>query len=261
MEDKNIEEALVNEETVIKKPNDDGRIKRRRSYLYCLGSLIMALIVVTALTVINHNIPTEAAPIETTPVETIPIETTPVETIPIETTPIETTPVETTPVETIPEITVKDIWDERREEYPVATEVWLYMKNEFGWSDAVCAGIMGNLMRETGGDTLYLNPESNDEMGFGLVQWIDQRRKDIFNKYGSMPSIAEQLEFMKDELYGTNGVRQQVTDQQRDIILNASTPEKCAEAFAKWFERPASTNYSRRQNNAVKAYEYFAEEV
>lgn len=255
MEEKNIEEALVDEEVVAKEPNDEDRVKRRRSYLYCLGSLIMAVIVTTILTVINYKPPTEASLIEPT---TAIIETAPIET-PVETTTIETTPItEQIPVtEPIPETTVKDIWDERREEYPIATEVWLYMKNEFGWSDIVCAGIMGNLMRETGGDTLYLKPESNDEMGFGLVQWIGQRRKDIFSKYGDMPSIAEQLEFMKDELYGTKGVVQQVTDQQRDMIFNAKTAAKSAEEFARWFERPASTNYTNRKNNAAKAYEYF----
>ena len=251
MEDKNIEETLVDAEVVAKKPDDEDRVKRRRSYLYCLGSLIMALIVTTALIVINHITPTKASPIETTPIETVQVETPPIETT-VETI---TNPIQVT--EPIPETTVKDIWDERREEYPVATEVWLYMKNEFGWSDIVCAGIMGNLMRETGGDTLYLNPESNSIWGFGLVQWMNHRKKDILNKYGNNPSVVEQLEFMKDELYGTNGVRQQVADWQRDKIFNASTPEKSAEEFARWFERPASTNYANRKANAAIAYEYF----
>lgn len=252
MEEKNIEETLVETEVVAKKPDDEDRVKRRRSYLYCLQSLIMALIVVTTLTIIHHKTPTEASPIET-----IPIETTPIETMVVSIPTTEPIPV----TEPIPETTIKDIWDERREEYPVATEVWLYMKNEFGWSDIVCAGIMGNLMRETGGDTLHLKPEANSNMGLGLVQWTGKRKEDIFDKYGGMPSIAEQLEFIKDELYGTNGVRQQVSDWQRDKIFNAKTAAKSAEAFARWFERPASTNYTKRKNNAVKAYEYFVEEV
>lgn len=249
MQEKNIEEALVEEKVVIQKPNDEDRVKRRRSYLYCLGSLIMGLIVATTLTIIHHETSAEAPPIEPTieNVETI------VETIPI----TEPTP----PTETIQETIVKDIWDERREKYPVATEVWLYMKNEFGWSDIVCAGIMGNLMRETGGDTFHLKPKSDSSWGFGLVQWTGQRKKDIQAKYGDTPSIAEQLEFMKDELYGTNSVRQQVSDWQRDKIFNASTAKRSAVEFARWFERPASKNYTKRKNNAVRAYEYFKEEV
>lgn len=248
MEEKNFEETLVNEEHIVEKPNDEDRVKRRRSYLHCLGSLIMALIVATALTIINRETPTEASPIEN-PEEII------------ETAAVETPTIEPPTIITIPETTVKDIWEERREEYPIATEVWLYMKNEFGWSDIVCAGIMGNLMRETGGDTFYLKPETNTNMGLGLVQWTGQRKEDVLNKYGRTPSIAEQLEFIKDELYGTNGVRQQVSDWQRDRIFNAKTAEKCAAEFARWFERPASTNYAKRKANATRAYKYFTEEV
>ena len=168
----------------------------------------------------------------------------------------QTEPVTESPTETEPQYTEPDVWAERYAEYPVATEVWLTMK-EFGWSDVVCAGIMGNLMRETGGDTLNLKPKSNSSSGFGLVQWTGQRKKDMFNKYGHSPTIAEQVEFMKDELFGSNGVRKQVTDQQRKRIFEASTPGKCAAEFARWFERPASKNYSKREANARKAYYYF----
>ena len=66
--------------------------------------------------------------------------------------------------------------------------------------------------------------------------------------------------FLKDELYGTNGVEQQVTDKQRERILNAKSPKQCAAYFAQWFERPASNNYSRRQANAERAYAYFCGE-
>ena len=48
-------------------------------------------------------------------------------------------------------------WQEKMKKYPVATEVWLYMK-DLGWSDSVCAGIMGNMMSEVGGKTLKLDP-------------------------------------------------------------------------------------------------------
>lgn len=280
MEDKNIEEALVDSEVIVKQPNDEDRVKRRQAYSYCLQSLIMALIVTIALTIIHHKTSTEASPIETTPSETAVATTTPIETttIPTETTiettaattiPIETTivttpptPIETTPVTEpthIQETIIKNTWDDRRAEYPVATEAWLYMKNEFGWSDIVCAGIMGNLMRETGGDTLQLNADSSGNSGLGIIQWIGQRRRDIVNRYGSQPTVEQQMIFMKDELYGTNGVTQQVTDQQRERILNADSPEECAAEFARWFERPAETSYGGREANAVRAYNYFAE--
>lgn len=148
-------------------------------------------------------------------------------------------------------------WRRRYEEYPVATEVWIAMKN-LGWSDVVCAGIMGNLMAETGGTgTLDLNWKSNGSSGYGLVQWIGGRRSAIKSKYGTYPSVKQQVQFIHDELSGTNGVRRQVTDKQFNAIMNAKTPEDCAYAFACYYERCATEYRSMRKGFARKAYEYF----
>ena len=148
-------------------------------------------------------------------------------------------------------------WKQRYEEYSTATEVWVCMKAQ-GWSDTVCAGIMGNLMAETGGTgSLYLDWDSNGSNGYGLVQWIGGRRNTIKNKYGTYPTIQEQVQFIHDELYGTNGVRRQVTDSQFDAIMNAETPEECAYAFACYYERCADFARSMRRGFARKAYEYY----
>lgn len=149
------------------------------------------------------------------------------------------------------------IWEGRLEEFPVATEAWMYMKSVFGWSDAVCAGVLGNFMSETGGQTLNLDWDTNSASGYGLAQWLGSRERELKDKYGEYPTVSEQLQFMYDELYGTDGVTQQVTDWQRDRILNASTPREAAAAFARWFERPASTKYGVRQSNAERALDYF----
>lgn len=150
-------------------------------------------------------------------------------------------------------------WSAKYNQYPAATIAWIYMTEELGWSDAVAAGIIGNMMSECGGQTLTLVWDSNSGSGYGLIQWIGNRRASIKEKYGETPTVIEQIEFVKDELYGTNGVTQQVTDKQRDLILNAASPEQCAAEFARWFERPASNNYSTRQSNAIKAYKYFCD--
>lgn len=148
-------------------------------------------------------------------------------------------------------------WRRRYEEYPIATEAWIAMKAQ-GWSDTVCAGIMGNLMAETGGTgTLYLDWDSNGGNGYGLVQWIGGRRSTIKNRYGTYPSVKEQVQFIHDELYGTNGVRRQVTDSQFDAIMNAETPEECAYAFACYYERCAGFARGMRKGYARKAYDYF----
>lgn len=148
-------------------------------------------------------------------------------------------------------------WRRRYEKYPVATEAWIAMKVN-GWNDIACAGIMGNLMAETGGTgTLHLDWDSNGDSGYGLVQWIGSRRTAIKNKYGTYPSVKEQVQFIHDELYGINGVPRQVTGNQLDAIMNAETPEECAYAFACYYERCAEQYRSIRRGFARKAYEYF----
>jgi hypothetical protein len=149
-------------------------------------------------------------------------------------------------------------WEVRATEYPVATQAWLYMKNEFGWNDTVCAGIIGNMMAECGGCwTSDLNWQSNSSSGYGLIQWVGNRRKELFSIYGNNPSIKDQLNFMKDELYGTNGVTKQVEDWQLKKIMEASSPEECAYAFATYFERCGVGHRAPRKGYARRAYEYF----
>ena len=151
-------------------------------------------------------------------------------------------------------------WQVRAEEYPAATEAWLYMKNEFGWSDTVCAGIIGNFMAECGGCwTQDLDWDVNTSHGLGMVQWIGGRRSQLIKIYGSNPSITDQLNFMRDELYGSNGVTKQVTDNQLDKIMNASSPEDCAYYFACYYERCAEQHRYPRKGYARTAYEYFVD--
>lgn len=149
-------------------------------------------------------------------------------------------------------------WRVCAEEYPVATQAWLYMKNELGFSDVVCAGIMGNMMAECGGCwTSDLDWDVSSSSGFGMIQWLGGRKQQLFSIYGSNPSVENQLDFVKDELYGTNGVTKQVTDSQLDKIINAETPEDCAYAFACYYERCGEGHRWVRRDYARRAYEYF----
>ena len=151
-------------------------------------------------------------------------------------------------------------WNEKAQEYPIATQVWLYMKDEFGWNDIVCAGIMGNMMAECGGCwTADLDWEVDTKHGLGMVQWIGSRKKLLTETYGKKPTVEQQLLFMRDELYGTNGIERQVTDEQFNEIMNASTPEECAYAFATHFERCAKQYRSKRKEYANIAYNYFVD--
>ena len=144
----------------------------------------------------------------------------------------------------------------RFKEYPIASEVWYSLKDA-GYSDMFCSGVIGNFMVETAGGGFYLKPDSNSNRYYGLAQWGGGRKTLLLNRYGSSPSTAQQVQYMLDELLGENNTKRQVTAKQYNIIVNASSPEESALAFAKYFERCGSASYSKRQKCARIAYNYF----
>ena len=145
-------------------------------------------------------------------------------------------------------------------EYPAAQLIWDTMIS-WGWTAETCAGIIGNMMAEIGGGTLDLsNWNSNGGCGYGLIQWTSNRRSILKSRYGSYPTIEQQLIFMRDELFGTNNTRQQVSSSVLNKIMNTNgneTPESIAFCFASNYERCASRYRAKRQGYARIAYEYF----
>lgn len=123
-------------------------------------------------------------------------------------------------------------------QYPNATQVWNIMKS-YGWSDIVCAGIMGNMMRECGGDTLNLNPYAGSSH-YGLCQWSKQYHSGALGK-----DITGQLAYLKSTL-------------DLNIFNGCNTPEAAAEKFCWSYERPAKSDPAyKRLANARTAYNYF----
>lgn len=146
-------------------------------------------------------------------------------------------------------------------EFPVAQYIWDKLI-ELGYSEYVAAGIIGNLVAEVGDPSTKdsnfdLDWESNTGIEIGLCQWTQGRRQVIINRYGNSPHYIQQFEYMIDELLGTNGIERQVSENQYQLIINASTPKEAAYYFALYFERCAKGSYTARQNKAQQAYEYF----
>ena len=144
--------------------------------------------------------------------------------------------------------------------YPEAQLIWNTMIS-WRWAPETCAGIIGNMMAEIGGGTLDLSDwNSNGGCGYGLIQWTGSRRSLLKSRYGSYPNIEQQLIFMRDELFGTNNTRQQVSSSVLNRIMNTNgneTPESIAFCFASNYERCASQYRARRQGYARIAYDYF----
>ena len=142
-----------------------------------------------------------------------------------------------------------------KSKYPVATEVWNYMK-ALGWSDAVCAGIMGNMMAEVGGHTLNLRYDTYDKNKayYGLCQWSGKYYPQIQGT-----DLKTQCDFLRDtikkqiDIYG----KRYASGMNYKEFLKLEDPKEVALCFAIAYERCSSATYSVRQTNAVKAYDYF----
>ena len=85
-------------------------------------------------------------------------------------------------------------WNKKRNQYPVATEIWLYLKDE-GYNDYVCAGILGNLMAEVGGQTLNINPLRSGHGYYGMCQWSTKYYPKVVGE-----DLNGQLEFLNSNI-------------------------------------------------------------
>ena len=142
----------------------------------------------------------------------------------------------------------------REREYPIATDIWRELKN-FGFNDYVAAGIMGNLMVETGGKTLNIKPYdySSSKNYYGICQWS----KNFYPKVHGA-SLEYQIQFLFDTIeyeFNTFGNKYKKGFTYEDFC-NLQDTKEAALAFAKVYER-CSGGYTGRKNCAVQAYEYY----
>lgn len=145
-------------------------------------------------------------------------------------------------------------WVEKESEYPTATYVWEYLQGELGYNDYVCAGIIGNMMAECGGQGLTLQWDiyNSTRNYYGLCQW--------YKSYGIHgASLEEQCDFLAGNIkyeFDTYG-RNYKKGFDYNSFISMTDAQEAAKAFAKCYERCASFSYTKRQNNAVTAYNYF----
>lgn len=148
-----------------------------------------------------------------------------------------------------------EIWSAKEANFPVASHVWQTMKS-YGWNDAVCAGIMANMMAECGGNTLYLQPTivSYNGLFYGLCQWQQGYWQVWYEDTdGQLAFLRDTIEFEMDT-YGSN---YSWFGFGYDEFLAIENPEDAAEAFLKCYERGSTSTLSQRKENANLAYEYF----
>lgn len=134
--------------------------------------------------------------------------------------------------------------------YTQATQVWNHLKG-LGLNDYVCAGILGNIMAEVGGQTLDISRwsyySSNSSTYYGICQWAGGRKSRLLNNFGT--SLEAQLEFLSVELFEVI--------PKGNAFYSMQNEQEAALYFAKYYERCSSKYYSVRQRNATKALSYF----
>lgn len=138
------------------------------------------------------------------------------------------------------------------EEYPAATYIWGYMKDQ-GWSDYVCAGIMGNIMQETGGRTLDIDYMHSNKY-YGMCCW----RKDYHPEVVGLDLEGQCAYLVKTTISCFNDcgyLYEEGYDFEK--FLAAESIKEAAAAFMIVYERPGHTDPTKRTENGEKAYKYF----
>lgn len=134
--------------------------------------------------------------------------------------------------------------------YSQATQVWNGLK-ALGLNDYVCAGIMGNIMAEVGGQTLDISRwsqySSTSSGYYGICQWAGGRKQRLLNDFGT--TLEAQIKFLGVELFEVI--------PKGNSFYNMQDEKEAALYFAKYYERCGSGSYGVRQTNATKALQYF----
>lgn len=135
----------------------------------------------------------------------------------------------------------------------VAQEIWDNLKS-YGYSDIVCAGILGNIMVEAAGKDFDIQPFVETKNYYGICQWSKKNYPEVWGV-----TLEEQCLFIESTIeseINTFGGLYAEGFGYNDFLKLTSARE-AALAFAKCYERCGSGGYESRQNCAVTAYETF----
>lgn len=134
-----------------------------------------------------------------------------------------------------------------------ADYIWNFF-HAHGLNNYASAGILGNLMAEAGGQTLNIDYTLYADGYYGMVQWSEKYYPQMVGT-----GLEEQCEFLLNTLpsvFSSYGSNYQEGFTYEDF-LNLTNEQEAALCFAQVYERCSSGSYSRREQNAVNAYNHF----
>lgn len=106
-----------------------------------------------------------------------------------------------------------------------------------GVSAPVARGTAAALFGESRFDPGAVNPQSG---AFGIAQWLGPRKKALFARYGSRPTLDQQLDFLLSELRGG--------DRGGASVLQQKTEVAALVAAVTHFLRPQGRNWERGED-------------
>lgn len=96
--------------------------------------------------------------------------------------------------------TVQEVPDDRT---PTGNQIVNFFMNK-GLTKNQAKGIYGNIMQESGGKHNIVSRDGHNS--YGLAQWTGIRKARLFSKYGTNPTVNQQLEYLWSELNSTERV-------------------------------------------------------
>lgn len=123
---------------------------------------------------------------------------------------------------------------------PTGSEIVNFFINK-GLTKNQAKGIYGNIMQESGGKHNIVSRDGHNS--YGLAQWTGARKARLFSKYGTNPTINQQLEYLWEELNGSE-------KDALDALRSTSSVEDATKIFMQKFERPA--NWAANLKNRLK---------
>lgn len=158
--------------------------------------------------------------------------------------------------ETVEEETVAEFVEwEYNDSLKAEENIFIYLTDYLGFSDAAACGIIANIAYETG---WKFNPDAGSpDRCYGLIQWLGGRLKKLKSwceeEGEDYTTIKGQLDFMhwelvNDDPYGTYEHLMQVEDSKKGAY-------DAGWYFCYWYERPnRKTKASKWRGNEAKDY-------
>lgn len=156
------------------------------------------------------------------------------------------------PIPTVEPLSIIEARETYTISYPTAVTIYTFLSCKMQLSDPVCAGILGNMMAETGGQTLDIQWDIGSDY-YGICQWSTYYNPDIIDA-----NLSDQLNYLSKTINGEFAIFGYKYKEDFDYV-DFKMLDDCREAalaFAQVYERCYHEYYEIRQDNAEVAYDF-----